>query len=251
MEHLDTSLIKVYDHTIKLCLDLLYDGSLSHPRSVIYTYYDPDKKIIPSSDNAVNVRVVNQDTLDASEGIVKNGNNPLVLNMASDHKPGGGASKGAKAQEEELFRRSDYYRHLHPRHYPLGKTDAIWSPSVTIIKTAEYTKQKFYFNVDFLAVSGLRNPKLLKGEFKPEDEEILRIKIRQIYQIAEERGYKHLVLGALGCGAFNNPPEKVASLFKEELEPYKFSFIEITFAVLCKKDKTNFEVFSKVFSCEY
>jgi uncharacterized protein (TIGR02452 family) len=39
-------------------------------------------------------------------------------------------------------------------------------------------------------------------------------KIRLIFQIANEKGITHLVLGALGCGQFCNPPEQVAMIFR-------------------------------------
>ena len=66
-------------------------------------------------DNIVDVtkaEIENSDTFDMAIKYVNNkqGLNPLVLNMASDYKPGGGVETGSKAQEEDLFRRSNYYQ---------------------------------------------------------------------------------------------------------------------------------------------
>lgn len=59
-------------------------------------------------------------------------------------------------------------------------------------------------------------------------------KIRTILRIALDNNHTKLVLGALGCGAFKNPPSHVARLFKEVLEEPEFigAFEEICFAIL-------------------
>ena len=244
-------LAEVYIHTTKTCYDLYENNLLSQPRSVIYTSPDPDYNPPNKSQNPVQVKVVNQDTIDVGYELVQKGIHPLVLNLASEQRPGGGVMKGAKAQEEDLFRRSDYYLHLNKKYYPLDPTEVIYSPKVTIIKTSEYKNQKPYFTLDFLAVPGLRNPQLVRGKFLAKEEELLRYKVRLIYEVAAKNGYTHLVLGALGCGAFNNPPEEVARIFKDELERYKYTFQGIVFAVLCFKDLHNFTVFEKTFAIAF
>ena len=51
--------------------------------------------------------------------------------------------------------------------------------------------------------------------------------------------------GALGCGVFKNPPEKVAQLFQEALMTYQRYFQEIVFAVLdCGTG--NFKIFERL-----
>lgn len=249
MAHLDSSLIDVYNHTVDLCNDLGENNLLSRPQSTVYQIVEPNYQPRHNEEKVV-VRVVNQDTFEAAEGFARKGHRPLVLNLASDFKPGGGVAKGAKAQEEDLFRRSDYYRHLNPQWYPLKPISAILSPGVTVIKDSNYNKQKPYFQVDCLAVAGLRRPKLVNGKFQAKDEQLLRNKIRQIFQIADRQQYNYLVLGALGCGAFGNPPEEVARIFKEELANFEHSFVEIVFAVLCRRDLYNYQVFSRILASQ-
>ena len=49
------------------------------------------------------------------------------------------------------------------------------------------------------------------------DKECMVLKVRHILQTARERGVTHLVLGALGCGAYHNPPEELARIFRREI----------------------------------
>ena len=74
--------------------------------------------------------------------------------------------------------------------------------------------------------------------------------------VAAHLGYKHLVLGAWGCGAFSNDAYLIANLFKKALdEPcignmcVKNYFKTIEFAILCKlKNTYNYDCFRRVFS---
>jgi uncharacterized protein (TIGR02452 family) len=56
-----------------------------------------------------------------------------------------------------------------------------------------------------------------------------------------------LVLGAFGCGAFENNPEVVARAYRTALQEFPKVFSRIEFAVYCSpKDTTNYDVFSQV-----
>jgi uncharacterized protein (TIGR02452 family) len=48
-------------------------------------------------------------------------------------------------------------------------------------------------------------------------------KIRTILRIAGKYSHDSLVLGAFGCGAFANPPNHIATLFKEVFLENEFS----------------------------
>ena len=64
--------------------------------------------------------------------------------------------------------------------------------------------------------------------------------------IAADNNVINLVLGAMGCGAFRNPPKHIAELFRQVLnEPqYKGRFRRVVFAII-NEDLCN--VFSDVF----
>ncbi|CAF4347814.1 unnamed protein product, partial [Rotaria sordida] len=61
---------------------------------------------------STSVKVVNEDCLIIYQKLVSEGRRPLLLNMANQTNPGGGYRKGDGAQEENLFRRSNYYQSL-------------------------------------------------------------------------------------------------------------------------------------------
>lgn len=58
--------------------------------------------------------------------------------------------------------------------------------------------------------------------------------MRTILRIGLEHGHDSLVLGALGCGAFRNPPRHVAKLFHEVMEEAEFlnKYKLLVFAIL-------------------
>lgn len=202
------------------------------------------------------VNVYNCDTLDGAKRMINHGLKPLVLNMASDIRPGGGVRKGSKAQEECLFRRSNYFLsldmdNLPPKTYPLQHSTAIYSPQVYVIKAIDNTvlpdADQFY--ADFIAITGLRRPKLnnMKTTFRfDEDRELLRERVERIYQVALDNNHDSMLLGALGCGAFMNPVEEVVEIFKYMNQKYDGYFKQIDFAVLAEEGNPNYDVFNRV-----
>ena len=76
---------------------------------------------------------------------------------------------------------------------------------------------------------------------------IRRIKI--LLLIAADNGYKNLVLGAWGCGAFGNKPHDVAGYFKQILidEGYGYFFDEVRFAIYGSENGKNISEFRRIF----
>ena len=69
-----------------------------------------------------------------------------------------------------------------------------------------------------------------------------------LFEVALLNGHDSIVLSAWGCGAYNCPPEKIANLFKKEIEHYKLFFKSILFAIkVCnEKDLNNFHTFYRI-----
>ena len=80
-------------------------------------------------------------------------------------------------------------------------------------------------------------------------EETFIRRIRLLLRAAAEFGYKSLVLGAWGCGAFGNRPDEVASYFRRVIvdEGLGRAFDEICFAIYGSEDGRNITAFRKCF----
>lgn len=171
----------------------------------------------------------------------------LVLNMASDFKPGGSVRTGGTAQEEELFRRSNACMSHSELDYPLAVNEVIYSPDLVIFKDQTYAYiEPEYFGM--ISCPALRKPKLVNGAYTPEQREIMKQKIELIFKVGVQNKYDCLVLGALGCGVFQNPPEEVASMFKQMIVKYTGYFQIIAFAILDvgASGKSNLDTFKKI-----
>ncbi|CAF1474871.1 unnamed protein product [Adineta steineri] len=210
------------------------------------------------------VRVVREDCLVVYEDLVKQNFRPLLLNMANKTTPGGGYRKGDGAQEENLFRRSNYFQSLdieldeyfgeqseryhctsdcrlnridnQKRIYPMDDFGAIYTSGLTVFRQSE--EQGYAYmnepleNVCAVAMAAYREPRLEGNMFAPLYAVGTRKKIENIFAIAYHHKHDSLVLSALGCGAFKNPPDHVAQLFLSVIEQYAGFFKSFVFAVI-------------------
>jgi hypothetical protein len=173
--------------------------------------------------------------------------------MASRSNPGGGVTTGAGAQEETLFRRTNLFRSLYQfapyaeqygirrssNQYPLDRNfGGVYTPDAIYFRESE---QKGYallnepVNLSFITVAGMNRPDLTAdGMIANHHVEPIKNKIRTIFRIGLVHGHDSLVLGALGCGAFRNPPRHVARLFHEVMDEPEFRnrYRRIVFAIL-------------------
>lgn len=178
----------------------------------------------------------------------------VILNMASSFKPGGGVIKGAKAQEEDLCRRSNLYPSLlyFEDKYPIPKFGGIYTKDIQVFRSVgQYNLLHEPFFCSCISFPGIKleDPANIGNEEKFMIN--LKGKIRGILRIAVLKKHGKLVLGALGCGAYKNPPDLVAKAFKEVLEEKEFEgrFEEICFAILPdrKGGDKNKKEFLKIF----
>lgn len=172
-----------------------------------------------------------------------------LLNMASDLSPGGGVVKGARAQEEDICRRSSLYPTLARQRYPFACDEALFTPDVKIVKRRDYSRCNHYQNISgIVSAAALRRPVLDGlGKLQQRDYDLLKNKVRMVLEIFEHHEIDHVVLGAWGCGAFRNPPRQVAEIFRETLKDFSFSHVTFAISTPREKDRENLIEFTNVF----
>ena len=218
-------------------------------------YYAKEIKTlnVNASSQKTSIVVENTDCLLAGLRLQKDGFNVAVLNMASRRTPGGGVISGAGAQEENLFRRSNLFQSMYQyapyahkygvqpsRHqYPLDRDfGGVYTKDATVFRDTEdneYALLSEPYQMAFISVPGMNRPDLTgNGMIALHLVEPIKNKIRTIFRIGLENGHNALVLGALGCGAFRNPPKHIARLFHEVIEEAEFvnQFKLLLFAIL-------------------
>lgn len=183
------------------------------------------------------VQVANETTLAAAWRLVERGLRPLALNFANGVCPGGGFLSGARAQEEVLCRSSALHQTLvgdrmYEEHRKRPRQDstawAIYSPDVPVFRTDDGAALPRPWQLSFVTCAAPYAPAI--GQ--PESADLLRSRLHRVLAIARAYGHAALVLGAWGCGAFDNDPHRTAIDFRHALE-HEFSgaFSDVVFAI--------------------
>ncbi len=183
------------------------------------------------------VQVTNETTLGASRRLVARGSRPLALNFANGIQPGGGFLNGARAQEEVLCRSSSLHQTLiddpmyqeHRKRPQPDSTDwAIYCPDVPVFRTDDGTELPLPWLLSFITCAAPYAPHI--GQ--PQAGDLLKKRIHRVLAIARAYGHATLVLGAWGCGAFENDPYRTATDFRQALEnDYGGAFSDVVFAI--------------------
>ena len=203
-------------------------------------------------------------------------NHVAVHNFASASNPGGGVVNGASAQEECLCRCSGlyfclnspimwdgFYKPHRDAHDPIHNDDIIYTTGVTVFKTDTASPQLMneseWYDVDVItcAAPNLRNQpsnRYNTGDGNKQvvmkDKDLFALhekKLRRILEVVLSEGCDTVILGAFGCGAFQNDPEVVALANKNVIKDYLHAFKNIEFAVYCSpRDDRNFKMFERV-----
>ena len=187
---------------------------------------------IPARYADIRMGCANEDCLIIAKGLIDEGLNPAVLNLADAYHACGMYNSGSAAYEESLCRAStlsltlyQYYNKmwagkagvpLRPvSAYPMDlHFGGIYSPGVTVFRDNQATGfalRETPYLTSIISVAALNfNPdtknnnidyRAEDGGFTPEGEQVMRDKIRTIYRIALLNGHDSIVLGAFGCGA--------------------------------------------------
>ena len=114
-----------------------------------------------SKENKVVPEFVKGDCIDVGIKLVEEGMNPLLLNMSDWRYPGGEVEAGVSTQEEELFRRSNYHKHLLRKYYPMKAIQTVVSKGVEFwldMGVGGYTEREKKVKIDCVAAPALVGP---------------------------------------------------------------------------------------------
>lgn len=214
--------------------------------------------------------IENIDTIECGVNYKNMGFNPLLLNLADDNFPGGCIDAGSGAQEESLFRCTNYHKTLKrlSNLYPIKDDEAILSSDVTIIKQSEQKGWKPFlwkgnYKLSFIACPAVKYPviEFVNGQKRLKQDDIIKLekKIELILQTAFNNGFDTIIWGAMGCGAWRNPSYHVAEIMKRVLAKYDGMIKNHIFAILKmngdnyivkdhEKGLDNYDIFTEVFN---
>ena len=173
--------------------------------------------------------------------------------MANAYVPGGGYVEGMSAQEENMYRRTDCHFYIdekeynrsknqyHPEMMALikGKNGKVYldieHPRICIRGAEDNSKENLGYpwlpEQNIFPFYELRAAAQdLRGESHFVIDEARKRIVAQLDTL-QAKNIRHVVLGAFGCGAFLNPPEIIATIYKEEIEKYIDNFSLIVFEV--------------------
>jgi len=255
--------------------------SISDAKKNTTVFFEDDyPEFDPSAIKNMTVNVSGDRSFEAAMKLHKD--NPdakiAVMNFANAFQPGGGVVNGAGAQEECLCRtstlyplldrmtlRRTFYKHHADLNTPKASDSLIYTEGVIICKTDVDLPRRMpkedWVTVDVITIAApdLRSSanvhfQLIDGGTDMNDAELFGYHVKRAIHMltcAAAKKADILVLGAFGCGAFQNNPDVVAKAFNTALQVFPHVFSHIEFAVYCPPGAdSNFEAFKKVFLTE-
>ena len=238
------------------------------------------KKVTPRDTKGLEVIVEEMDWGEMALHCTKNyGSIFACLNMANQEYPGGGYAHGPSAQEENMFRRTNCHfsidrSMLIPNEQETSygytpKMQALISANEKItyldVKNPRICiKDKETYNEDDVDLKNFGYNELSNGDkflfyelrcaavdmrkaVIPFDRAEMRKRIEAQFTTLISENVRHVVFGAFGCGAFANPPQQVATLYKECIMLYKDKFDVIAFPIYyAGNGESNYPVFRDI-----
>ena len=222
---------------------------------------DLGERIAPSTD----VRVISADTMEVIKQVhaMYPDSKIACLNMGSEYRPGGLWKTGFSSLEELLFIRTTLSASLEDYLYPIKSYECIYTKDVIYIRNDmdegfRFLAPKERFRFDVVTTCGTNLKRIrYEGNVKIKDDplpftEDIRVatlnKIRTVLYACAKNGADVLVLGALGCGSYANPPHEIAALFKQAIQEYAGYFKNIYFSILNRKNSRSPENTASVFA---
>ncbi|MEU2426794.1 TIGR02452 family protein [Streptomyces sp. NPDC007851] len=208
--------------------------------------YGPEPVPVHAADGVDTVfEVTGESSLEAARRLA--GAPVAVLNFASARNPGGGYLNGAQAQEEALCRASAlyacqlraraFYDHHRAHRDPFYSDRVIHSPAVPVFRDDRGTLLAEPYRAGFLTAAA-PNAGVIRRTVPERVGEVpgaLAVRAERVLEVAAAHDYRRLVLGAWGCGVFQNDPAQVAGAFRGLLGPggrFARHFGHVVFGIL-------------------
>ncbi|BBF41766.1 hypothetical protein lbkm_0446 [Lachnospiraceae bacterium KM106-2] len=235
---------------------------LFNPQTVDAIVNDEDE-MLERCLNASKECAIHVENMDSYEAVHRfDMDHALVMNFANAVTPGGGFLHGANAQEESLCRNSTLYKSIgsvqakemydynREIQSPIDSDYMILSPEVCVFRDSRAQLLDHPYMTAVLTIPAPNLNGRAKGLDRDEIRDVMLHKIKTFLYVAARYGYRKLVLGAWGCGAFGHDARTVAGYFSTLLikEKYWQFFDEIVFAVYDHSDEQyNYQSFAEVF----
>lgn len=270
--------IEVFQDTMSwIKTDPVLSASIPIAKNNTTIFYEDDYPVFDSSNiKQMTISVSGNRSYQAAMRLQKANPNAkiAVMNFANAFHAGGGVTKGSSAQEESLCRTSTlypllyrqtlrytFYKHHQDLNTPKASDSLVYTEGVIICKTDEdlpkRMPQEEWVTVDVITIAApdLRDKSnfhapLVNGGTYMNDAELFGYHVKRAIHMltcAAAKKADILVLGAFGCGAFQNDPEVVARAYKVAIQEFPKVFKQIEFAVYCPPGGSrNFDVFNRV-----
>lgn len=242
-------------------VELKTDIDNSVKNTVHYTSEDLDElndNVVLDKNFDTIFEVTNEDSISAILRLSKN-EEVMCLNFASAKNPGGGFLNGSLAQEESLALSSglhesqmsvfEFYE-MHRNMKSCLYTDhMIYSPNVPVFRDHTTELLSEYQQCSFITSPAVNLGAVKRNEPNNVDsvQKVMSKRIEKLLSLSYAKKDDTLILGAWGCGVFQNDPNDIAKLFKSHFDnKFKNQFKRVVFAIYSKNEKF-IEAFQKEF----
>eukprot|EP00931_Biecheleriopsis_adriatica_P056903 TRINITY_DN33749_c0_g3_i1.p1 TRINITY_DN33749_c0_g3~~TRINITY_DN33749_c0_g3_i1.p1 ORF type:complete len:425 (-),score=68.46 TRINITY_DN33749_c0_g3_i1:80-1354(-) len=207
--------------------------TLRTPHSSLPPPPPPQTELPPDNgESCMRITLFEGTSFEAASWLMESGisrTEPCVLDFASDSEPGGGwKGKQRGTQEEGLCRSSNLGICLEEHYENVGA--AAFMPHLSVV-----------YCPDIVVFRSCRSQRLLEKPFwvgvaaaalrSTGSDADIRDKVDGVLHVAGNHGHKQVVLGAWGCGAFGNDPDKIAGHMLTASLECRAWFDHVVFAV--------------------
>lgn len=139
-----------------------------------------------------------------------------------------------------LTAHEEYYKENRAHSSMMYLDYGIYSPDVVFFRDERFRLTQRPVKASVLTLPAVNMGQvLLKGENAEEAKRVMRRRMKLALGIFANQKAKHLVLGAYGCGVFQNDPREVAIWWKELLEEGMGQYFDSVFHAVLDHSKNN------------